>query len=167
MACTYDGAVLRVYVNGELAMETAANVETAGFGSNFDALALGCLTDSTLPFMGMLDEVILADYAFDEELVAKLYSSPEEGAAEIASLVKANYPEDYAPATDVTAAPATATKAPLTAAATAARTPVKTAKPAETDNSTAIAVIIIVVTVVVIAAAVAIVLVMKKKAAKK
>ena len=162
--------MLRVYVNGELAMETAANVETAGFGSNYDALALGCLTDSTLPFMGMLDEVILADYAFDEELIAKLYSSPEEGAAEIAGLVKANYPEDYAPATEApeaTAAPATATKAPVTAAATAARTPVKTAKPAETDHSTTIAVIIIVVTVAVIAAAVAIVLVMKKKAAKK
>lgn len=101
-------AMLRVYVNGELAMETAANVETAGFGSNFDALALGCLTDSTLPFMGMLDEVVLADYAFDEALIAKLYSSPEEGAAEIAGLVKANYPEDYAPATEApeaTAAP--------------------------------------------------------------
>ena len=170
VACTYDGAMLRIYVNGELAMETSANVDTAGFGSNFDALALGCLTDSTLPFMGMLDEVILADYAFDEALIAKLYSSPEEGAAEIAGLVKANYPEDYAPATEApeaTAAPATATKAPVTAAATVARTPVKTAKPAETDHSTTIAVIIIVVTVAVIAAAVAIVLVMKKKAAKK
>ena len=93
VACTYDGAMLRIYVNGELAMETSAKVDTAGFGSNFDALALGCLTDSTLPFMGMLDEVILADYAFDEALIAKLYSSPEEGAAEIAGIGGQKYAE--------------------------------------------------------------------------
>ena len=169
VACTYDGAKLNVYVNGEIALSTQAAVDTAGFGSNYDVLALGCLVDETLPFIGMLDEVILADYAFDEALITKLYNSPAEGAADVLKLVQANYPENYAPAT---LAP-TPTKAPATAAATqaataAAKTPVNTTKaPAEADRTTTVVVIIIVITVVIIAAAITVVLVMKKKAAKK
>lgn len=177
---TYDDEKLSLFLNGEKVLSTPMALQLKGMGSGEDSFVLGSLADSTLACEAMFDEVIFADYVFDEALITKLYSNPSEAANDVIALVEANYPENY---TRPTKAPeATATASPETTATPDAKptsssslnTPSKNT-PANTsaalseknnDNTTSVIIIVIVVTVVIIAAAIAALFIVKKKAKK-
>ena len=180
IAATCSGSVFTIYLNGEQVYTVNRAILMRGLGSEADHISLGGLTDMTLGCAGIYDEVVLADYAFTPEMIAKLYSDPAGAHDDVVKLVEANYPEGYTPPTEIpTKEPAT--QAPATEAATEApevtegaepdeKTPVpgKTSAPTsppDKDNKNSATPIIIaaVAGAVIIAAAVAAAIIAKKK----
>lgn len=177
IAITYNGQLLTAYVNGQLAAEMKLNLDLDGMGSGEDSIALGSLVDGTLYQSGFLDEVILADYVLDKDLIVKLAEKPEEARAEIELLVKNNYPEGYikTETSKPTEAPAGESAKPNETAAvgtSAEKTPLltPTKAPLRTGGSQDISlalIIVIIVSAVVIIAAAALIAVKKIKENKK
>jgi hypothetical protein len=177
----------KLFLNGELVYSSPRIMAMPGFGSADDIFSICGLVDRTLTCAGEYDELLVANYALDEELVKKLYSDPEAAQADVLKLVEANYPEGYEPPTAVPEPTATPTAAPTeeptpvnedptdngseTAAPTAAeRTPVPGKTPGTDNKSTdssskaPVGLIIAIASGVLIAACViAAVLIMKKK----
>lgn len=166
----------RVYVNGELVQESVSLIRTDVLGDGEERFTIGSLQNYTLPAYGAYDQVVLAEYAFSEDLIKKLYSEPQAANDEIVKLVEANYPEGYTKATpapteaptaaptdvpvqDVTPVPQT----DITEAPKATDVPVKATEAPSKDGSsnTAVTIIIIAAAVVVILV-IATVLVLKK-----
>lgn len=104
IAATFDGTYLRLYLNGEKVAEKA---HSNGLDTSTEScvINIGSLVEGGFNFYGKIDEAILANYAFDEELIAKLCNNPEEGANTIKSLITAGYPEGQTPRPDVTPTP--------------------------------------------------------------
>lgn len=172
IAFTYDGERLCIYKNGESVFNGKKKLVIEDFGSNSDCIALGSLVDTTLPVVGMFDEVIFADSAFDSDLIKKLYSNPAEATVDIKSLVEANYPEGYTPPTPTpipTEAPITPTPVPTEAATPNVKPSVSKvpSKVQPNDNTTTLLIVIILITVVVIAAAIGVLIFVKKKTSRK
>lgn len=164
----------QTYVNGEVVYSRGTPCNIAGLASGEQKFTLGALQDYSLLSYGIYDEVILATYAFSDDLIAKLYSDPAAAAEDVAALVKANYPEDYARATPKPTAEPTEvpTEAPATEVPSenpATEVPAKaTSKPAgdknaDKDSGSAVTIIIIVAAVIVAAIVAAIIAVLKKK----
>ncbi len=111
----------KLYLNGELVYSASRSIILKGLGSEGDFISLGGLNDSSLLCGGVYDELLIANYALDEELIGKLYSDPAGAHDDVVKLVEANYPEGYVPPTQapvVTKAPQTPTSAPTETATT-------------------------------------------------
>lgn len=161
---------IRVYLNGELVYRKGTPADTSALVDGLNRLSIGALQDYSLPAYGAYDEVILADYAFPDDLVAKLYADPQGAHDDVAAIVKANAPEGYARATaKPTAEP---TEVPTSAPATevpeeptnapATKAPEKAADDGAKSDSTAM-IIIIIAAVLVVAIIIAIIFILKKK----
>jgi len=70
VAASYDGAEIRLYVNGVL--EGTRSAPGLAVGPNPHALSLGAQDDGLFPFAGALDEVALYDSALEESDVRRL-----------------------------------------------------------------------------------------------
>ncbi|MBO4327035.1 MAG: LamG domain-containing protein [Clostridia bacterium] len=102
----------KLYLNGELVYTSSRSIVMKGIGTAADYISLGGLNDSSLICAGMYDELLIANYVLDDELIGKLYSDPDGAHEDVVRLVEANYPEGYTPPTQapvVTKEPATPT----------------------------------------------------------
>jgi len=73
VAATYDGAQIRLYING--ALETTHSAPGLIIGSNNDELSLGAQSDGLRPFDGMIDQIHILNYALDPAEVQALIDS--------------------------------------------------------------------------------------------
>ena len=76
LALTYDGAQMRLYVDGELTDTTAA---PEGVEPSAGDLSIGCETEYKDHFKGLIDEVRVYDRALGAGEVAADESAPIEG----------------------------------------------------------------------------------------
>ena len=166
IAASYDGSVQRLYLNGEVVFQKELNIDLEMASSEYQ-LAIGSLIEGGFDLYGLIDEVVLSDYALDSEMIGKLHSDPEGAAKDIKKMVEDDYPEGQTPRPDVTPEP---TPAPTKEPASETQAPketdkvTKTKEPTDKGKSNKLLIpIIIVVTVVVAGVIVFLILKPKKK----
>lgn len=148
IAATYDGKVQKLYLNGQEAFsqEYDQAIDTSITNS---VISFGSLVEGGLDLYGKIDEAILANYAFDAEMIAHLHDNPKEAANSIMEKIKETYPEGETPRPDETPTPEPtpeptptqeSTKAPETTAPSSTSSKDKSGK--KSDNSYLIPVII-------------------------
>lgn len=128
IAAVNSGNSFRVFLNGEVVYSANRTINMRGLGSAGDIISIAGLNDRTLTCAGEYDEIVLADYAFSDELIQKLYSDPAGAHEEVIKLVEDNYPEGY---TRPTEKPVSTPEITNTPAPTQSDEPVVTAAPTE------------------------------------
>jgi CSLREA domain-containing protein len=73
---TYDGAILKLYINGSLDGTLAA---TVGAPSGGQRLTIGVRSDGSSPFQGLVDEVEIFDHALSPAEVAAIADAGDAG----------------------------------------------------------------------------------------
>ncbi len=106
VAVTYDGTKVTLYKNGTVAGET----ETAGSlavpaEANKDCFGIGVLLDTSNPFQGYLDELLVSNTVLSADQVQRLAQSPEEAAEEWLTLVTEAQPTDTGSASPTPTSP--------------------------------------------------------------
>lgn len=167
---------LTIYLNGEPVITKDYGVSLAGIAdAGNNPVSIGGLTDSSLQAHGLYDEVVLANYAFDDELVKQLYTDPQAARAKLTETVQNAYPADYERPADPTATPEpTKNPTPVPTEKTAAtpnnsQIPAASDKPGNSDvpkstgNAMKIVIPVIIGAVIIVAAVVAIILIKRRK----
>jgi hypothetical protein len=76
LALTYDGALLKVYVNGVQVLSRSVNRASFSPGDLVTPMVIGCRwNDESRFFMGAIDEVRIYDYALTPEALSALYQA--------------------------------------------------------------------------------------------
>ena len=183
IAFTYDGTKGTIYLNGkEIHSEEAAMQIHPVTADDTNYITVGSLVGGDVGFTlnAVVDELVLADYAFDAAQITMLSDQPAEAAAMLRTLAQSTYPEGEEPRTEPTPTPvpteAPATPTPETEAPTTApsgNTPASTQKTgtnvpkttpgsnAQEDSNTTLIIVIIIAFVLV--AGIAVVLIIRKK----
>ena len=78
VAATYDGATIKLYINGEL---NASSNQTFTIGTNSVGLGLGAEDSGTAPFKGQLDDARVYDHALTAAEIKTLSDKPPVVAA--------------------------------------------------------------------------------------
>lgn len=120
-----------MYLNGQEVYKTKQKIIMNGLGDSDDIISICGLNDRSLTCAGVYDELLVATYAMDAEMIGKLYSDPAGAHEDVMKLVEAQFPEGYEAPTPVPEPTATPTSEPETP------TPVPAAEteaPVETDS---------------------------------
>jgi len=128
IAATFDGRYQKLYLNGKEAYSKEYDIGLVSSVGN-SVIAFGALVEGDLKLFGKIDEAILANYAFDADLIALLHDNPEEGSKEIMDLIEKTYPEGETPRPDVTPTPEPTPEPTRTAEETKSPASTSTAKP--------------------------------------
>ncbi len=163
IAATFDGKYQKLYLNGQEAFsqEYSATLDTS---TEEYMMAIGGLVETGFPFYGLIDELVVANYAFEADKIAALCDNPETAANNLMETIKASYPEGKTPRPDITPTPEP-TEVP-TQAPTPNKTsiPVATQKPnVETDDNNTLVITGIIAATVIVAIIVVIIIIPKKK----
>ncbi|HOA31163.1 MAG TPA: LamG domain-containing protein [Clostridia bacterium] len=127
IAATFDGRYQKLYLNGKEAYSKEYDIGLVSSVGN-SVIAFGALVEGDLKLFGKIDEAILANYAFDADLIALLHDNPEEGSKEIMDLIEKTYPEGETPRPDVTPTPESTPEPTTTAEETEVPKATSTAK---------------------------------------
>jgi len=107
IVASYDGAIIRLYLNGDEVGSSAAS-GLIGQGSSVPA-SIGNQPDGSRGFVGLLDDVCIFDYAITEQDVGFLYNSGNGRACD--TLVSGSNPDITPPSlSEVTSVPTPSTE---------------------------------------------------------